>query len=223
MGISPSTNPAGSGSVQFPIPPSPSASVISRFPAVQDIRQYINQLIANTKGNPDIVSLAKACKSLQQQLNGLIGPFLDLVSYLNQSASDAFVGPGWTVVPIVLNTCTITVTNPGHPIGGLAQVFKIVLNQSTQVTINPPIWAPISNVVIPHTFPYGTFIRILIFTDATANRPTPVWTSGATGFGADVQAETIDGTPSTRSTYEVMYMDDNKWHLINFNTGKLTT
>ena len=111
--------------------------------------------------------------------------------------------PGSSAETFVLLTI---VSNHATPDLSLGRNFKLILNQSAQVTIDDPTGVPSA----------GTFIAIYVIQDATGGRPTPAW--GAT-FGSDVSSQILDGTANTRSAYNMTFHDDGLWHLDSFRTG----
>lgn len=103
---------------------------------------------------------------------------------------------GWKVLTIAANSVTPDLAD--------ARNFKLTINQATRVTIQNPVFTGGSIVA-------GDAIRIFVFTDTTANRPTPAW--GA-AFGTDVTEVILDHTNAAIrfSVYNLIYQDDNKWH-----------
>jgi hypothetical protein len=132
----------------------------------------------------------------------------------SSSGSSAFSGLGSGVTPPGLVTevffaLSIASNNVAIELNN-GRKLKLVLNQSTQVTINNPTRG--GSAPTP-----GDWFTLYIIQDATGERPTPAWGSA---FGSDVKNQVLVGDLNTRSAYQLSLHDDNLWHLDSpINTG----
>lgn len=76
-------------------------------------------------------------------------------------------------------------------------IQRLVLNASA-VNFTAPIWTGGSIVA-------GLKLWLFVDQDATGGRIPPTFDSGAGGFSTDCPAQQLDGTPDTRSLYQLTY------------------
>lgn len=99
---------------------------------------------------------------------------------------------------------TLTIaSNAVTPDLSLGTLFKVTLNQSTQITINNPIYT--GGTLVP-----GMTLTLWIFQDSTGARPSPAWGTAFPAYNAS--APIIAPDASTHSVATLTYHPDGNWY-----------
>ncbi len=102
---------------------------------------------------------------------------------------------GYSIIVPASGVATIDIGLAGT---GTCFMFRLGLN-GTPVSIPAPIWTGGS-------IHAGIKIWLYLDQDATGNRDLPTFATGSAGdFTTDVQNQQIDGTPLTRTAYQLTY------------------